>query len=85
MSAATLERIRATLVALRMPRALEALDDTVRRLERGELSGLEALDGLLAQEHAIRESRRIDVALETARLVPPKTPFGGGSVPRTDP
>jgi hypothetical protein len=68
-----------------MPRALEALDDTVRRLERGELSGLEALDGLLAQEHAIRESRRIDVALETARLVPPKTPFGGGSVPRTDP
>lgn len=70
---ATLDRIRASLVGLRMPCALEALDDTVRRLERGELSALEAIDGLLAQEHVTRESRRIGVALKTARLMPPKT------------
>ena len=69
----TLDRIRASLVGLRMPCALEALDDTVRRLERGELSALEAIDGLLAQEHVTRESRRIGVALKTARLMPPKT------------
>jgi DNA replication protein DnaC len=69
----TLDRIRANLVGLRMPRALEALDHTVRRIERGELTPLEAIDGLLAEEHATRESRRIAVALKTARLTPPKT------------
>ena len=68
-----LDRIRESLVGLRMPRALEALDHAVRRLERGELSALEAIDGLLAEEHATRESRRIGVALKTARLTPPKT------------
>lgn len=68
-----LERIRTSLVGLRMPRALEELDHTVRRLERGELSALEANDGLLAEEHASREGRRIGVALRTARLMPPKT------------
>ena len=69
----TLDRIRASLVGLRMPRALEALDHTVRRIERGELTALEALDGLLAEEHATRENRRVGVALKTARLAPPKT------------
>ena len=69
----TLDRIRASLVGLRMPRALEALDHTVRRLERGELTALEAIDGLLAEEHATRENRRVGVALKTARLAPPKT------------
>ena len=66
-----LDRIRTSLE--RMPRALEALDHTLRRLERGELSALEAIDGLLAEEHANREGRRIAVALKTARLNPPKT------------
>ena len=69
----TLDRIRASLVGLRMPRALEALDHTVRRIERGELTALEAIDGLLAEEYATRESRRVAVALKTARLTPPKT------------
>ena len=68
-----LDRIRASLIGLRMPRALAALDHTLRRLERGELSAIEAIDGLLAEEHATRESRRIAVALKTARLNPPKT------------
>jgi DNA replication protein DnaC len=69
----TLDRIRASLIGLRMPRALEALDHTVRRIERGELTALEAIDGLLAEEHATRENRRVGVALKTARLTPPKT------------
>ena len=69
----TLDRIRASLVGLRMPRALEALDHTVRRIERGELTAFEAIDGLLAEEYATRESRRVAVALKTARLTPPKT------------
>ena len=33
-----LERIKTALVGLKMPRALEIVDDTVGRLERGELS-----------------------------------------------
>lgn len=69
----TLDRIRQSLVGLRMPRALEALDHTIRQLEQGKLSALEAIDGLLAQEYATREDRRIGVALKTARLTPPKT------------
>ncbi len=68
-----LDRIRSSLVGLRMPRALEALDHTVRRLERGEISAIEAIDDLLAEEHVNREGRRIGVALKTARLTPPKT------------
>lgn len=69
----TLDRIRQSLVGLRMPRALEALDHTVRQLEQGKLSALEAIDGLLSEEYATREDRRIGVALKTARLTPPKT------------
>lgn len=68
-----LDRIAAHLVGLRMPRALEALDHTVRLIEQGELSTLEAIDRLLAEELNIRKNRRIGVALSTARLTPPKT------------
>ena len=56
-----------------MPRALEALDHTVRRIERGEITALEAIDSLLAEEHATRENGRVAVALKTARVTPPKT------------
>ena len=42
-----IDRIRHDLVGLKMPRALEALDHVVRRLEHGELSALEAIDILL--------------------------------------
>ena len=43
-----LDRIRRTLVGLKMPRALEVLDQTVRQLERGEASALEVIDILLS-------------------------------------
>ena len=52
----------------KMPRALEALDHTVRRLERGEITALEAIDILLAEELTLRENRRIKTALLMARL-----------------
>lgn len=68
-----LDRIAAHLVGLRMPRALEALSPTVQRIEKGEISALEAIDTLLTEELTIRESRRIGVAMATARLAPPKT------------
>ena len=68
-----LDRIRGALVGLKMPRALEALDHTLHRLEQGEITGIEAIDELLSEEYATRESRRIDVALRTAKLTPIKT------------
>jgi len=68
-----LDRIRGALVGLKMPRALEALDHTMQRLEQGEISGIEAIDVLLSEEVATRETRRIEVALRTAKLMPIKT------------
>jgi DNA replication protein DnaC len=56
-----------------MARSLEALDDLVRRLEQGELSALEAIHDLLAEEFETRESRRIKMGLMTARLTRLKT------------
>lgn len=73
---APIERIRQHLIGLRMPRALEALDATVARLEQGEASALEALEALLSEELTIRESRRIKMALQTARLGTIKTLAG---------
>ncbi|PVE20189.1 AAA family ATPase, partial [Microvirga sp. KLBC 81] len=46
-SISTLERIRLSLVGLRMPRALEVLDQTLRRIETGDFSALDAIDTLL--------------------------------------
>jgi len=71
-----LDRIKQTLVGLRMPRALEMIDATVRQLERGELSPLEAIEGLLAEEFSIRENRRVKTALVMARLSTIKTLAG---------
>ncbi|MEL6210777.1 MAG: IS21-like element helper ATPase IstB [Pseudomonadota bacterium] len=67
------DNIRASLLGLRMPRALEMLDHTIQRLEKGELGAIEAIDGLLAQEFHCREDRRVGMALTTSRLTPPKT------------
>ncbi|WP_083224627.1 IS21-like element helper ATPase IstB [Sphingomonas panacis] len=68
-----LDRIRSSLVGLRMPMALEALDHMMRCLERGEIPALEAVDGLLSQEYSNREGRRVTMGMKTARLVPIKT------------
>jgi DNA replication protein DnaC len=73
---AVLERIRQTLVGLRMPRAMEVLDQTIRQLECGQVSALEAIDTLLAEELTVRESRRIKTALVMARLTAVKTLAG---------
>jgi DNA replication protein DnaC len=71
-----LDRIKRTLVGLRMPRALEMIEVTVRQLERGEVTPLEAIDTLLAEELTLRESRRIKTALVMARLATIKTLAG---------
>ncbi len=73
---APIERIRGHLVGLRMPRALETLDHVVQQLERGQVSAIEAIEVLLAEEITVRESRRIKAALQMARLATIKTLSG---------
>lgn len=69
----TLERVKQHLVELKMVSALEALDGVLRRVERDELSTLEALEALLGEENTLRESRRIRAQLMTSRLTHIKT------------
>lgn len=68
-----LDRIRGALIGLKMPRALEAIDHILQQLEKGTITAIEAIDLLLSEEYATRETRRIDVALRTAKLLPVKT------------
>ena len=71
-----LDRIRHDLVGLKMPRALEALDGVVRRLEHAEIGALEAIDILLSEELTLRENSRIKTALRMGRLATIKTIAG---------
>ena len=72
-AATTIDSIRHSLVGLRMPRALEVLDATLRRIEQGEIDGIGALDEILVEELTLRESRRVKTALVMARLTAIKT------------
>ncbi len=71
-----LDSIKKSLVALKMPRALEMLDATVRRIEQGEIDAIEALDHLLIEELTLRDNRRIKTSLMMARLSSVKTLAG---------
>jgi len=75
-SPATLDRIRRHLVGLNMPRALEVIEHILRRIERGEISALEAIDTLLGEELTLREGRRVRSALKMGRLINIKTLTG---------
>lgn len=68
-----LESIKRRLVGLKMARSLEVIDQLVGRIEQGELSAVEAIDLLLAEEYSTRETRRIRMAMMTARLGTIKT------------
>ena len=70
------DNIRNSLVGLKMPRALEMLDVTLRRIEQGQIDGIEALDELLLEELSLRENRRVKAALRMARLPVVKTLAG---------
>ena len=74
--AGLVDRIRAHLVGLKMPRALEVLDHVLRRLECGEIGAPEALEALLGEELTLREGRRVRAALKMGRLLTVKTLAG---------
>ncbi len=62
-----LERVRGALVGLKMPRALEALDHTLHRLEQGEITALaEMPDGYLLRFDGTRLKGGPGLALSAA-------------------
>jgi DNA replication protein DnaC len=75
-AASRVDNFRRSLVHLKMPRALEMLDPTIRRIEQGQIDGIEAIDDLLAEELSLRENRRVKAALRMARLPVIKTLAG---------
>jgi DNA replication protein DnaC len=75
-AASRVDNIRRSMVGLKMPRALEMLDATLRRIEQGQIDGIEAIDNLLTEELTLRETRRIKAALRMARLPVIKTLAG---------
>ena len=75
-ASAVIEPVKASLVALKMPRALEILDVTLRGIERGEIGAVEAIDALLTKKLTIRENRRVKMAVQMAKLSAIKTLTG---------
>ena len=67
------ERLRSQLADLRMPGALEALDEILRRCDAGELAGPQAIDQLLGAHIELRNARRLQTAMRSARLPAVKT------------
>ena len=67
------DRLRAQLADLKMPGALEALDDILRRADSGELAAGEAMSALLGSHIALRNQRRLQTAVRSARLPAVKT------------
>jgi len=61
--ASLLDRIKTSMVGLKMPRAIEIVDACVGRLDHGEITALEAIEQLLLEELTFRENRRIKTAL----------------------
>lgn len=72
-SASLRERLRSELADLKMPGALEALDDILRRCDAGELAGPQAMDQLLSAHIELRNARRLQTAMRSARLPAVKT------------
>ncbi len=62
------ERIAAQLADLKMPGALEALDEVLAGVEGGGTTAAEAIERLLAAQIALRNSRRLAAAMRSSRL-----------------
>jgi DNA replication protein DnaC len=67
------DRLRAQLADLKMPGALEALDEILHRTDAGQLAAGEAMAELLGSQIALRNQRRLQTAMRSARLPAVKT------------
>src|SRR5437867_4128645 len=67
------ERLRAQLADLKLPGALEALDDILRQVDGGMLAGPAAMEALLGAQISLRNNRRLVAAMRSSRLPAIKT------------
>ena len=72
-SVARHERISGQLVDLKMPGSLEALDEVLRGVDSGSLTGSEAIEKLLGAQISLRNNRRLVAAMRSSRLPAVKT------------
>src|SRR6185437_12019617 len=62
------ERLCAQLADLKMPGALEALDDVLRRCDSGQVRAADAIEQLLGAHIQLRNAHRLQTAMRWARL-----------------
>lgn len=67
------ERISAQLADLKMPGALEALDEVLSGVDSGGITGAEAVERLLGAQITLRNNRRLAAAMRSSRLPAVKT------------
>ena len=67
------DRIRGQLADLKMPGALEALDDVLSSVDGGALTASEAIEELLGAQISLRNNRRLQAAMRSSRLPAIKT------------
>jgi DNA replication protein DnaC len=67
------DRIRSQLADLKMPGALEALDDVLSSVDGGSVTASEAIEQLLGAQIMLRNNRRLQAAMRSSRLPTVKT------------
>lgn len=67
------DRIRAQLADLKMPGALEALDEILFQIDSGAVTAAEAIERVLGAQIALRNARRLEAAMRSSRLPAIKT------------
>jgi len=68
MSTVRRDHIREMLADLRLPGALEAVDDILAEVDRGAFTAGEALERLLGAQISLRNNRRLQTAMRSSRL-----------------
>ena len=67
------DRIRAQLADLKMPGALEALDEVLSGVDGGKITAAEAIESLIGAQITLRNNRRLQAAMRSSRLPAVKT------------
>jgi len=67
------DRIRGQLADLKMPGALESLDDVLTGVDGGGVTASEAIEQLLGAQITLRNNRRLQAAMRSSRLPAIKT------------
>lgn len=62
------DRIRSQLADLKMPGALESLDQVLSQVDGAKLGAAEAIEALLGAQISLRNNRRLQAAMRSSRL-----------------